>query len=162
MPQRTARTDAFWREFMPDPGIPYVVVAFGDGPALATELAELVVAGTKRATASLLRDYDHAPEALPRVGDFVVVVDGGGAPRCIYRTTEVRIGPLVSVDARFARDEGEGDRTRDGWLAAHRGYFARQARRDGFEMRDDIATVFERFEVVWPPALADRSRGHRD
>jgi hypothetical protein len=26
----------------------------------------------------------------------------------------------------------------------------------GFEMHDAIETVFERFEVVWPPDIADK------
>ena len=60
--------------------------------------------------------------------------------------------PLASVDDQFAWDEGEGDRSRTWWLAAHRRYFARQAARQGFAMSDDIATVFERFELVWPLA----------
>jgi hypothetical protein len=36
------------------------------------------------------------------------------------------------------------------WLDARRRYFARQASREGFELDDDILTVFERFDVVWP------------
>jgi uncharacterized protein YhfF len=116
---------------------------------MATELAALVVAGRKRATCSLARDY-QAPETLPKVGDFVVVVDGNGMPQCIWRTTEIEIKPLNAVDDQFAWDEGEGDRSREWWLAAHRRYFARQALRDGFEMHDTIEAVFERFEIVWP------------
>jgi hypothetical protein len=37
----------------------------------------------------------------------------------------------------------------------HRRYFARQSRREGFELNDDVLTVFERFEVVWPLDDAD-------
>ena len=137
----------------------YEVVAFDDSPTTATELAELVNAGVKRATASLARDFGLGKAALPRVGEYVVVVDGEGVPRCIWRTTEVRVGPLNSVDAAFAFDEGEGDRTREWWLEAHRRYFGRQAQREGFDLHDDIAVVFERFEIVWPPEVADRLSG---
>ena len=59
------------------------------------------------------------------------------------------------VDEAFAWDEGEGDRTRDWWLDAHHRYFARQAMREGFEIDDEILTVFERFEVVWLLDVAD-------
>jgi uncharacterized protein YhfF len=155
---KTAATEAFWHDFARHaaPGAAdYQVVAFGDSPAMATELADLVVAGTKRATASLARDYADGRSLRPAVGDFVVVVDGAGAPRCIWRTTEITIKPLDAVDARFAWDEGEGDRTLAWWLAAHRRYFARQAARDGFAMHDAIETVFERFTVVWPLGIAD-------
>lgn len=57
---------------MPPPGTmqlknaDYVVVAFGDSPTMATELAALVVGGRKRATCSLVRDYAGSPETLPR------------------------------------------------------------------------------------------------
>ena len=75
--------------------------------------------------------------------------------RAIWRTTEVRIGPLNSVDERFAWDEGEGERTRDWWLSAHRRFFGRRAAAEDFQMHDEIETMFERFEVVWPPEIAD-------
>jgi uncharacterized protein YhfF len=84
-----------------------------------------------------------------------MMVDGLGHPRFIWRTTEATIKPLIEVDEAFAWDEGEGDRTRAWWLDAHRRYFARQSTREGFEIDDEILTVFERFEVVWPLDVAD-------
>jgi uncharacterized protein YhfF len=126
---------------------------------MATELADLVIAGIKRATASLARDYCEGREPTPTPGDFVMMLDGGGNPRFIWRTTEVTIKPLAQVDEAFAWDEGEGDRTREWWLDAHRRHFARQASRDGFEFEDDIPTVFERFEVVWPVDIAETITG---
>ena len=111
---KTPETDAFWREFLRHAGLSnpeYQVVSFGDSPAMASELAGLVVTGVKRATASLRRDYEHGGLPLPAVGDFVVVIDGVGASCCIWRTTQIEIKPLCRVDARFAWDEGEGDRT---------------------------------------------------
>ncbi len=137
----------------------YVVGLFGDTPEMATELAHLVITGIKRATASLARDYDDGREPTPRPGDFVVVQDGESRPRFIWRTIEVTIKPLSQVDETFAWDEGEGDRTRAWWLDAHRRYFARQARRERFELHDEILTVFERFEIVWP--LDGRGYDHR-
>lgn len=152
MPAKTEQTEAFWQSFVESgaQGADYAVVALGDSPKMATELAALVVSGAKRATCSLARDYAGSRVMLPKVGDFVVVVDGNGTPQCIWRTTEVEIKPLVTVDDQFAWDEGEGDRSREAWLVAHRRYFARQAMRDGFAMDDAIEAVFERFEVVWP------------
>jgi uncharacterized protein YhfF len=87
------------------------------------------------------------------------MLDGKGRPRLIWRTTEVTIKPLFQVDEAFAWDEGEGDRTRTWWLDAHRRYFARQTSRERFELDDDILTVFERFEVVWPLDVADMVTG---
>ena len=159
---RSAETDAFWQAFRRYAGLDhdnYVVGSFGDSPEMATELADLVIAGIKRATASLARDYCEGREPTPTPGDFVMMLDGEGRPRFIWRTTEVMIKPLSEVDEAFAWEEGEGDRTRDGWVAAHRRYFARQASREGFDFDDDILTVFERFEVVWPLDVADKIAG---
>jgi uncharacterized protein YhfF len=157
---KTAATDAFWLAFrakMPALAGPsgYDVVSFGDSPESATELAELVVLGQKRATAGLLRQFGPEGEPLPVIGGFVVLVDGRAQPRAIWRTTELRLGPLVSVDDAFAWDEGEGDRSRAYWLKVHRAFFARVAERGGFDFHDDIETVFERFAVVWPREIAD-------
>jgi len=159
---RSPETDAFWQAFRRYAGLDhdnYVVGSFGDSPEMATELADLVIAGIKRATASLVRDYRGDREPMPQPGDFVMMLDGEGQPRFIWRTTEIKIKPLSEVDEAFAWDEGEGDRTRDWWVAAHRRYFARQAAREGFELDDEILTVFERFEVVWPLDVADGING---
>ena len=132
----------------------HTVVAFGDGPAMADELAALVVAGPKRATAGLLRDFVNG-EPMPVVGGHVVLVNGSNEPRAVWRTREVRVGPIEDVDEAFAWDEGEGDRTRADWLAMHRRYFADAAEREGLAFHDRLPTVFERFAVVWPLRHAD-------
>jgi uncharacterized protein YhfF len=160
---RSAPTDEFWRAYRNASGLrhdDYDVAAFGDGPKMATELAELTVAGIKRATAGLVRQFGPDGEPPPVVGGYVVLLDGANCPRAIWRTTEVRVGPLNSVDERFAWDEGEGERTREWWLSAHRRFFGRRAAAQGFQMHDEIETMFERFEIVWPPQIADARRPH--
>jgi uncharacterized protein YhfF len=67
----------------------------------------------------------------------------------VLRTTEVRVGPLSSVDDEFAWDEGEGDRTRATWLADHEAYFRRELAGLDLAFDADMPTVFERFEVVY-------------
>ncbi len=158
---RSTATDAFFAEYRHTPDVStdhYDVVYFGDTVAMADELCAMVLAGPKRATAGLLRYFEVGSEPPPVVGGHVVLIDGVGTPSAVWRTTDVRVGPLSSVDDAFAWDEGEGDRTRDDWLDGHRRFFARQAELEGFEFHDDIETVFERFTVVWPPEVADRPR----
>lgn len=158
-PVKSAATDAFFEAFRAEAGLPagtgYAVSAFGDSARMADELAELVLHGPKRATAALVRDFHDDGEPLPRVGDHVVVVDGAGKPLLVWRTTDVEIKPLREVDAAFAWDEGEGDRTREDWLRLHRAYFTREAARAGFTFDEGMETVFERFVVVWPKEKAD-------
>jgi uncharacterized protein YhfF len=156
---KTAATEAFYAAFRAASGVTdpnYDVVMFGDGPPLADALLALVLDGRKRATAMLARDVTVKGEPRPRLGGHFVVVDGAGHPRAVCRTTDVREGPLDSVDEAFAWDEGEGDRTRADWLDGHRRYFTGQAAREGFAMHDGIEVIFERFTVVWPPEAADQ------
>jgi uncharacterized protein YhfF len=163
-PVKTDETEFFFRAFRSDTRIDalrYDVVAFGNSAAMADELLALVLAGIKRATASLARDYGEGRDPPPKVGDIVVVVDGRNKPRCVWRTTEIEVKPLITVDDAFAFDEGEGDQTRDGWLRDHRVYFSRQAEREGFAFDDQIATVFERFTIIWPRLFADDWKGPR-
>jgi uncharacterized protein YhfF len=125
---------------------------FGDSEELADELLGLVLNGPKRATAGAVAEFEHDGQPLPRIGGHWIVADGSGVARAILRSTELRIGPLDSVDDAFAWDEGEGDRSRAYWLAEHRRYFRRSLARIGIESSDQLEVVFERFEVVWPTA----------
>ncbi|MGB7820410.1 MAG: MBL fold metallo-hydrolase [Ornithinibacter sp.] len=156
----TAAGRRMWRDYLAaTPGLPpegdVVVECFGDSPSLADELIQFVVDGPKRATAGLVAGYAADAQSLPRVGAHWVACDGSGKPRAVLRTSELRVGPLHSVDAQFAWDEGEYDRSLETWLDGHRRYFRRECERIGIEFSDDLEVVFERFRVVWPPTLAD-------
>ena len=148
---------AFWAEFgaaTGEPGEPADVFSFGDSAAMADELADLVLAGTKRATAGALVDYADEG-SVPAVGDLAVVVRGDGSPVAVVQTTQVRVGPLTSVDDAFAWDEGEGDRTRAWWVEGHQAFFRRWFAATGKPADEDPELVFERFPVVWPRERAD-------
>ena len=98
--------------------------------------------GIKRSTTNFALLAASLPILTP--GDSVTCLTARVILSSSWRTTEVTVKPLCEVDEAFAWDEGEGDRTRDWWVAAHRRYFGRQASREGFELDDDILTVFER------------------
>ena len=95
--------------------------SFGDGPALADGLARLVLAGVKRATCWAASDGQQT-----HVGKRMVMLDGAGRPAAVIETTELVMRRFNEVDAAFAFDEGEGDRTLAHWRQAHRKYFERQ------------------------------------
>lgn len=155
LPDRTPEVEAFWAGYRAATGLDhdrYDVVAHGHTPAIADALAALILAGTKRATASLDRDYGPGKPPRPAPGDHVLVVDGSGRPACIWRTTAVTVGRFGGVTEEFARIEGEGDRSVATWLRDHWAFFGWQARRDGFVLTAEEPVVFERFRVVWPVA----------
>ncbi len=121
--------------------------AFGDSVELADELIELVLTGEKQVTAGAVAEYVATGEPFPKVGERWIVTDGSMRPRAVLETTEVRVGPLSSVDDAFAEDVGEGDRTKESWLEAHTWYFSRTLARIGVEFHPEIPVVFERFQV---------------
>jgi uncharacterized protein YhfF len=147
----TEQVAQFWDRFRstnavdPSAPVPESVGHFGDTGELADELIELVVHGPKRATAGALVEGG----SLPRPGSLWIATDGAGRARAVLQTTEVRVGPLTSVDESFAWDEGEGDRTRECWLATHERYFRRYLPTIGAVFDPGMATVFERFDVVF-------------
>ena len=129
--------------------LPSVVEPFGDSQELADELVDLVIHGPKRATAAVLADLELDHSSPPEPGDLSIATDGHGNARAVLRTTDVRIGPLSSVDAAFAWDEGEGDRTRVSWLHDHEAFFRRFLPTIGLQFDPDMPTVFERFDVLY-------------
>jgi len=122
----------------------YNAFSFGDSSRMTDELATLVVSGRKRATTSLLTDYEVEGEPLPSVGAYSVVLDGRGVPVCLIRTVMVTVRAFRDVDESFAYDEGEGDLSLGYWQESHRRFFSRSLR----EFSEDSPVVCERFELV--------------
>jgi uncharacterized protein YhfF len=121
--------------------------AFGDGPALADELLDLVVRGVKTATCST---EDEPDTSTP--GERWIVRDGRGTPRCVIETLEVSYRRFNEVDAAFAHDEGEGDRSLAYWREAHRSYFGRLGK-----FSEDMMLMCERFRLVEVFAAAEQA-----
>ena len=128
----------------------YVAEAFGDTPALADALGGLVLAGIKTATCSALWEWEAEQSPLPTVGLTTIVLNSEGLPLCITETTEVRVCAFNEVDAEFAYDEGEDDRTLDAWRREHWRYFSRVLPKIGRAPTLDMPLVCERFRVVYP------------
>jgi uncharacterized protein YhfF len=112
--------------------------AFGDSPDLADELLELVLKGVKTATCST----EDEPN-LSKPGECWIVLDGRGDPRCVIESTEITFRPFNGVDAAFAFEEGEGDRSLAYWRSAHRKYFTRLGK-----FNEDMMLMCERFRLV--------------
>jgi uncharacterized protein YhfF len=125
---------------------------FGDNPEMAEELGYLVLEGIKTATCSAVWEYEDENEPIPQVGELSIVTDGQGEPLCIIETVEVTIKPYNEVDAQFAYDEGEGDRSLAYWRQAHYGFFSRTLLDIGRQFSETMPLVCERFRVVFPPS----------
>ena len=115
----------------------------------ADELAGLVLAGTKRATAALLWAYESEGKPIPKAGDLSVVTLFSGKPVCVIETQDVKIVPFSKVGADFAATEGEGDGSLAYWQRVHTAYFGRECQRLGREFSLSALVACERFAVVY-------------
>lgn len=122
---------------------------FCDNEADANELAELVLAGTKRATAGLLWAYEQDGDPIPLVGDLSLITDWDGRARCVIRTTSVEVIPFGDVSAEFAAIEGEGDGSLEFWREAHTAAFGRELAAAGLTLEPDMLVVCQVFDVVF-------------
>jgi uncharacterized protein YhfF len=161
MPADEAKCEAYWAEFVQslavhDPRRSAKPDAFGFGGEgeLADELAALVLAGRKRATASLPVEYTSLNEPLPKVGDLSIILDGNGTPVGIIERTAVDLVPFQSVSEEFAAYEGEGDGSLRYWRRAHTWYFNSVCSRLGSKFEEGTLVLCQRFRLVWPSSRA--------
>ncbi|MGR6922789.1 ASCH domain-containing protein [[Actinomadura] parvosata] len=124
------------------------VLELGTPGELRTKLTELVLAGTKTATAGLLPlDYEAEGEQVEHVGEHLVLVDDTGARVGEIRVTRVELTPFAQVSWEFAKAEGEGFTSTADWQETHRRYWAGL----GYEVKADTTVVCLWFTLI-PPA----------
>lgn len=149
--------DQFWsqcRATIPGlPDTPCEAWAFGATTEHADELLDLVLSGTKTATASSLWDYEHSGDPLPAVGDFSIILDGEGSPKALIETTLVEVVPFNKVSEAHAYGEGEDDRSLESWRDIHERFWRRFSDNSrGYE--PDMPVICERFQLRYPQLSA--------
>ena len=157
----TSKVEEYWARFCRTSGLeidtPYQSWYFANSREMALELAELVIAGKKTATASLAKTNELIPENAPIDNGYSVVTAFDGEPLCVIQTIQIRHLPFRDVDAPFAADEGEGDLSLEYWRRVHRDYFEKEASELGFEFNEDSIVCCERFKL--PFFAAKRTDG---
>lgn len=147
--KRHARLETLPGYFGPDAltSVPPPAWAFGADAEQSDRLLQLVLDGTKTATASAREDYGE-DEPLPELGTLGIVLDGAGRPRALVATTAVRVVPFDEVDADHAHAEGEGDRSLEGWRTEHERFFTENDPL-GRGFRPDMPVVLEQLRVLY-------------
>lgn len=141
--------EAYWANFLEETKIPnqsYTSWHFELNEKLANELLELVLEGKKRATAPSIFDFVHEP--MPKVGDYSIITNWSGEPKCIIQTTSVQILPFKDVTFDLAKLEGEDDHL-DSWREGHIRYYTQVCKEANEEFTWDMPVVFEQFKVVY-------------
>ena len=144
----------FWAAFCAEVGADrsdrfYESFHFADNESDANALATLVLAGGKRATASLVWSFENDKRLPPTPGALSVVTDWDGRPACVIETREVEVSTFEQVSTEFAACEGEGDGTLAYWRRVHWAYFGRECMRLGREPSLVMPVACERFRVLF-------------
>ena len=142
-------------------GMPFCGFAH-PGSQLRRELTDLVLAGTKTATAGLEVEYRLDGDPIPEFGTHEAVIDAEGRFVAVIETTECRVLPMAEVDDDFARDEGEGFAGAADWRHAHERFWNRYIDEirerlgdPSWSLSDDTLVVCQRFRLadVFPDSL---------
>lgn len=110
-------------------------------------LLDLVLKGKKKATASSKIGYQIEGDEIPKEGDMSVITDWEGTPRCVIRTTRVRIIPYKDISFDIAKLEGEDDNL-ESWRRNHESFFREEGKELGYQFSEDMEIIFEEFELV--------------
>jgi uncharacterized protein YhfF len=103
---------------------------------LRRQLIDAVLRGEKTATAGLAEEEEPV-----HVGQRLALLGYDDEPVGIVEVTEARVIPAGEIDLQFARDEGEGFESVDGWREAHERFFERP-------LPDDTLIDAVRFRLV--------------
>ncbi|MHB1628699.1 MAG: ASCH domain-containing protein [Bacilli bacterium] len=115
----------------------------------ANELAALVKAGMKTATASLSLFYELEGEQLPKNGDLNVITNWDGVAQAVIEVVRVDLVPFKNVDEDFAKKEGEGDRSLTYWREVHTEFFTKELLTFNQQFSEDMLTVCVDFKLVY-------------
>jgi len=122
---------------MPDGYASLLAKSFGSSPAMETRLAALILAGRKRAT---VWNGELPNETTPGMRWRV---SAAGRDAAVIETLSVERRLFRDIDAAFAFEEGEGDRSLLFWQIVHEQFFRQE---DSFAL--DMPLWCERFRLI--------------
>src|SRR5690554_5428928 len=123
------------------------VIQFYDNEAYADRHADMVRHYIKRAASYPLLGLQCRKEPLPKIGSFLVIIDGRGHAVCIARITSMVLKPFFGIDNDFVRLEGFNDLEQ--WKTFHWDYFGRELAPYGRTPKDSMILVCITFEKVY-------------
>src|SRR4051812_36823635 len=87
--------------------------------------------------------YELEKEAIPRVGEYNIVLDGREEPVAVIQIQSVEVVQMNKVTEEFALAEGEGDYL--SWCDAHEKFFTELLKEYDMEFSPNMLVVCERF-----------------
>ena len=151
-PAHAEDVDDFWARFIREQGF-HPKTEYREALCLDEEeegepLLALVLSGKKTASVTSRRFWDWLECDLPEEGDFSILTDRSGRPRCVLETMEVHGMPMSKMPWELAMLEGE-DADLEGWRARHTLRLAAESRKLRRDPEEDPELLLEVFEVLW-------------
>lgn len=115
---------------------------------MANSLLSLVLDDKKTATCSSLLANEKENISIPSVGDYSIITDFSGSPKCIIQIKNVIIMPFSEMTYEICKREGEDDNL-ESWKESHINFFTKEGKRLGYTFTEDMMICFEDFEVVY-------------
>ncbi len=145
--------DDFWARFVREQGFhpktEYREAICLDEYDSAEPQLHLVLEGRKTAGLTALRFWQWLECDLPEQGDFSILTDREGNPRCVLETMEVIELPLSRITAEQAALEQGSAVELEVWRTRQQARMEKEAVSHRYDPEADPTVVLEVFEVVW-------------
>lgn len=145
---------AFWNAYLAKlpasrrPKKPFVEAAFAGGRHCTDKLISLYFQGKKTAGSSMVKDFITMGDPLPKVGNYWILLDSRGRPRCLVKTIKTEINIFGKIPRAVARAEGEGDLSVAHWKKVHRKAYLPFAAQWGIDDFEKAEVITEHFEIL--------------
>jgi uncharacterized protein YhfF len=137
----------------------FTVRRMGNSPAMCETLLQLITSGQKTGGFSRPEELEAAG-LTPRSGDYVVLTDFAGAPRCLVQMEECVLLKFSEIGPEHTACESPAARDLDVWRGIHRGYWTPILEAEGRAFTDDLPVLFQRFRLLYaePESAPQHSR----
>lgn len=146
-------TRSFWQGFIESKCLPQDTafsqcVRFGADERESSLLLKLVMRGKKRVTISSLTGCEIIGGNQPQQGEYRIVTDWDGIPRCVIQTARVRVIPFRDITLEiFSRDGGFD--SLEAWRESRERLFTEEGARLGYAFTEDAPMIVEEFRTVY-------------
>lgn len=134
----------FWSGFLETKGLPpetrYArLYKSGQSEEVSASLMKLLLRGKKRAAITRFESGMN----LPKKGDYSIIVDWDGMPRCVIKTIRAQVIRFNEITLEQVQKMGEDDNAED-WLIRQRDFFTGTG-----SFSEDMPIVYEEFRLEY-------------
>lgn len=114
----------------------------------ANEAIELILQGKKTVLFSSLYSYEYGIKKLPKINDFFVVTNWQKEPKCIIKTTDIKITPFKDISQDIIKLGGK-DNSLESWRKYYIGFFEEICRENLKTFDFNMPVVIQKIELIY-------------